>query len=145
MKLKIGHVFQATEVITTVINQNRPLPQKGAYRVARLYAKLKPEYDLIVGRRNAMIEAYGHKELVPGPVGEPLTPGAEGQPTMGEAPNFSVPTDKMPEFLAAWAEVANEEIEVAVEPIPLAQLDSGGAAGTITAAELIVLDDLVAE
>ena len=137
MKLKIGHVFAAAETVTRIINENRSLPQKGSYRLARLYSKLKPEYDLIVARRNAMIEAYGHKEMwpaIPTP-NEIMVVGAE--PLMVEAPNFSVPMDKMPEFSKAWAEVTAEEIEVAVEPIPLDQLDN------ISAAELIVLDDLV--
>lgn len=140
MKLTVGHVYQATELVTAIINQGRPMPQKGQYRIARLYAKLKPEYDLIVGRRNAMIEAYGHHEMVDPPMTaeDPL-----GQGEKVPAPNFSVPADRMPEFTKAWAEVAAEEIEVAVDSIPLAQLDSGGPAGTITAGELIVLDDLV--
>lgn len=141
MKLKIGHVFAAAETVTRIINEARPLPQKGSYRLARLYAKLKPEYDLIVSRRNAMIEAYGHKERVHqvGANGEPVVFDGNGTALMVEAPNFSVPMDKMPEFSKAWAEVAAEEIEVAVEPIPLDQLDN------ISAAELIVLDDLVRE
>lgn len=143
MLLKVGHVFQAAPVITQIINENRPLPQKGAYRIARLYAKLKPEYDLIVTRRNTMIEAYGHKEMVAGPDVEEGTRATDEQ--LVQAPNFSVPLDKMPEFLAAWAEVANEEIEVAVEQIPLAQLSLGDdKPSVISAAELLVLDDLVA-
>lgn len=138
MILKLGHVFQAAPLITTIINQNRPLPQKGAYRLARLYAKLKPEYDLIEARRNAMIGAYGHKEMLT------ATDVETGQDVQTEAENFSVPMDKMPEFNAAWAEVANEEIEVDVQPVPLAQIDNGGMAA-ITAGELILLDDLVCE
>lgn len=138
MLLKLGHVFQAAPLITTIINQNRPLPQKGAYRLARLYAKLKPEYDLIEARRNAMIGAYQHKEMLT------ATDVETGQDVQTEAEHFSVPMDKMPEFTAAWAEVANEEIEVDVQPVPLSQIDNGGMAA-ITAGELIVLDDLVTE
>lgn len=134
MKLKIGHVFQAAETVTAIINANRPLPSKGAYRLARLYAKLKPEFDLIAQRRNAMIEAYGYKA--------PLPVDVEGG-TVTLAENFSVPPDKLAEFMKAWAEIANEEIEVAVEPIPLDQLDNGSGSSGVTAAEFIVLDDLV--
>lgn len=140
MLLKVGHVFQAAETITAIINANRPLPQKASYRFARLYAKLKPEYDLILGRRNSMIEAYGHKEMLTAKDVE------TGEDVQTEAQNFSVPLDKMPEFSAAWAEVCAEEIEVAVEPIPLSQLSiADDAVGLISAGELIVLDDLVSE
>lgn len=139
MILKVGHVFQATPVITTIINQDRRLPQKGSYRLARLYAKLKPEYDLILARRNSMIEAYAHKEMLT------AKDMATGEDVQTEAQNFSVPLDKMPEFNAAWAEVANEEIEVTVEPIPLDQLDNGGGVGVISAGELFILDDLIRE
>jgi hypothetical protein len=39
-------------------------------------------------------------------------PSVEGQ--------WQVPADKMPEFTAAWKAVGDEEIEVDVQPIPLA-------------------------
>ena len=135
MKLKLGHILQATEVVVSIINANRPLPQKGAYRIARLYAKLKPEYDLIAARRNSMIEAYAYKAMIPA--------GDEAGQEEVEAPNFSVPPDKMAEFTKAWADIAAEEIEVAVEPIPLDQLGDGSSG--ITAAELVMLDELVRE
>lgn len=137
MLLKVGHVFQAAPVITAIINSNRPLPQKGAYRMARLYAKLKPEYDLIVAHRNKMIEEYGHKEMVAGPDVKEGELATDDQ--LVPADNFSVPMDKMLEFTAAWAEACAAEIEVAVEAIPLDQLDH------ITAGELVILDDLVKE
>lgn len=140
MLLKVGHVFQAAPVITQIINSNRPLPSKGAYRFSRLYAKLKPEYDLIAARRNSMIEAYGHKEILTAKDVE------TGEDVQTEAQNFSVPMEKMPEFNAAWAEVANEEIEVAVEPIPLSHLSAGeDIPSAITAGEFVVLDGLVKE
>ena len=141
MKLKVGHVFQAAPAVVTIINQDRSMPQKGKYRIARMFAKLKPEYDLILARRNAMIEVYGHKEMVPPPksVEDPLS---QGPLVPGE--NFSVPDDKLPEFSKAWAEIESEEIEVDVEPMPLNQLDPGpGVVGGLTAAEFVVLDNLV--
>lgn len=132
MLLKIGHVFQAAETVTAIINSNRPLPGKGAYRLSRLYGKLKTEYDLIVARRNSMIATYGHKEMLT------AKDMATGEDVQTEAQNFSVPMDRMTEFTAAWAEVCAEEIEVSVEPIPLSQLGD-----VITAGEYVVLGDLV--
>lgn len=124
MKLTAQQVFDATLVVAQIIRENRPMPQKGLYRLARLHAKLAPEFKPISERRDAMIEAYEHRE--------------EGADT------FSVPLDKMPEFNAAWAEIAGDEIEVDVQPVPLDYLDGGGV-GVITAAELVTLGDLVRE
>jgi hypothetical protein len=63
-----------------------------------------------------------------------------------QADGWKVPADKMPEFTAAWAEIAAQEIEVDVQPIPLSQLDLGdGVDGSIEANEFIVLGDLVSE
>lgn len=136
MKLKAQHVFDATLVVSQIIRENRPMPQRGKYRLARLHAKLLPEFTTLNERRDAMIAAYDHREVMPGPVEGELVP----------APNLSVPLDKMPEFTAAWNEIGNEEIDVAVEPIPLDQLDLGVSAdGSILASEMVTLGDLVAE
>lgn len=135
MKLKVGHVFEAMYVLTKVINENRRLPQKGAYRIARLHAKLLPEFQTISGRRDALITSYSYKAK---------TTDADGVEV--EAPQFSVPPDKVEEFQAAWNDLAAEDIEVDVEAVPLAQLDLGDAvAGCISAGEMITLGDLVAD
>ena len=126
MKLKVQQVFDACLVLSEIIRDKRPTPQKGAYRLARLHAKLLPEFTTIATKRDELITAFGHKE-----------PGAD---------SFSVPTDKMAAFLDDWKKVAEEEIEVDIEPIPLAQLDFGdNSPGTINASELVTLGPLVAE
>ena len=137
MMLKIGHIYQATETLWGIIDNKRALPGKGAYGISRLYAKLKPEYDLIAKRRDAMIEAYDHHEMVNPPMTkeDPL-----GQGEKVPSPNFSVPPDKVAEYRAAWAEVAAEEIEVDVQPLSLSHLGD-----VITAGEFVALDDLVKE
>lgn len=125
MKLKVQHVFEATLVVARIINENRPMPQRGKFRLARLHAKLLPEFTTIAARRDEMITAYDH-------LGETLQP--------------TVPDDKLSEFAAAWTEIGDEEIEVDVEPVPLGCLDLGDAAdGAIQANELVTLGDLVTE
>ena len=139
MKLKVQHVMDAILTISRIIREQRPLPQKGAYRLARMHAKLLPEFQTINGRRDAMITAYNHHEMIDGK-------DNAGLPTLTENPEFSVPVDKMSEFTAAWAEIGAEEIEVEVEPIPLSYLDLGPSIEcAIRADELIVLGDLVKE
>ena len=137
MKLKAQAVFDATLVLSQIIRENRPMPQKGSYRLARLHAKLLPEFNVITAKRDEMITAYGYHAPIPGHL-------VDGERQRAEA--FSVPPDKADEFSAAWAEFAKEEIEVEAEPIPLAQIDLGDThAGAISASELVTLGELVAE
>lgn len=125
MRLTIQQVYDATQALTAIINRNAPMNQKGKYRVARLHTKLLPEYSPINERRNALIAPYDYKN---------------------DDGVMAVPVDKMTEFVAAWGDLAKEEIEVAIEPIPFEQIDLGdGADGSVTAAELIWLGDLVKE
>lgn len=143
MKLTVQHVFDALPVITNIIRENRPMPQKGKYRLARLHAKLLPEYATAAEQRDGMIKAYDFPLMVP--------PAPSAENPMGDGPKvpsgeFTVPPEKLAEFNAAWAEVAKEEIEVDVQPIPFAQLDLGDDKdGSISASELVILGDLVAE
>lgn len=135
MKLTAQQIFDATPVIATIIREQRPMPQKGAYRLARMYQKLKPEYDTINQRRDALILPYDFKVKLK---------DAEGKETGAEA--NGVPADKDAEFQAAWKQIADEEIEVPVEPIPLAQLDLGDDTKcAVRADELVTLFVLVAE
>lgn len=140
MKLKAQHVFDATLTVDRIIGSNRPMPQKGKYRLARLYAKLLPEFTTLNERRDAMITAYGHHEMVD--VMDTRTNTASHEPS----PQFSVPADKLSEWAAAWKEIGDQEIEVDVEPVPLVYLElSDCADGSITATELVTLGDLVKE
>ncbi len=132
MKLKVQHVFDATLVVASIIRANRPMPNKASYRLARLHAKLQPEFATIAARRDAMITAYDYHAS---------TGGADGVPVQ-VSDQFSVPFDKTAEFSAAWAEIGNEEIEVGVEAVPL---DLFGDEATITSQEFIALGDLVRE
>lgn len=133
MKLTILHVFNVTPILAQIIAEKRPLPLKGAYRVARLQAKLQAEFQTIAEKRDALIVAYDHKAR---PAGAP-----------DDAPEVpTVPDDKVEDFLAKWADLGAEEIEVDVQPIPLSQLDLGAdTAGALTAAELMVLAELVVD
>lgn len=143
MKLKVQQVFDVTRVLAVIVSENRPLPQKGRYRVARLHAKLLPEFNTINDQRSAKIATYDHKAPVLNGV---VVQVAEGTLLPdGATLQAAVPDDKMPEFRAWWAELASVEIDVDVEPIPLDQLCIDGQEGTISLAEFGVLGDLVAE
>lgn len=142
MRLTLQKVFDVTRVLATIINESRPMPLKGAYRLARLHAKLKPEFDVVSTKRDELIMAYDHHEMVPGPqskedpLGQILVP----------SPQFSVPPAKQEEFAKAWTDLAKEEIDIDVPPMPLSQFDPGpGKASPLTALELSSLGDLIVD
>lgn len=134
MKLTVQQVMDVTLVISQILrDQNgnprddgsvvpRPMPQKGRYRLTRMHTKLTPEFKTINEQRDELIKAYDHKE--------------------GE--NYAVPVDKMAEFTEAWKKIADEEIEVDVEPIPFDQLDLGNNVdGCLTPQELFILAPVI--
>ena len=140
MKLTVQQVFDITPLLAKIKEENRPLPSKGKYRIARLHRKMEAEWNTIAERYNAMIKTYDHKRpMIDGKV--VTVEEAEGAANV--VMQDAVPDDKMPEFLAKWKDLAAEEIEVAVEPIPLDQLCIDGAEGGISIAEFSVLDKLV--
>lgn len=140
MKLTVQRVMDATLVVAAIIRDARSMPQKGKYRVARLHAKLLPEFTTANDRREEMIRAYGLSQTVE------TTDPVSGLRAIVETGEFQVPLDKLDEFNAAWKEIGTQELAVDIEPIPLAMLDLGDSEnGGIEAAELIALGELVAE
>ncbi len=143
MILTVQHVFDAAPIVAAIMNENRPIPSKGKYRIARMNRKLQAEWQIIAERYNALVRSYDHKR--------PLINGRRVTDEEAAASNptvemqDAVPDDKMAEFQAKWKELAAEEIEVAVEPIPLDQLCIDGQEGGISIAEFGTLDTLVAE
>lgn len=145
MKLKVQHVMDALLLITAIIQEKRKLPQKGGYRLARLHAKLLPEFTTANEQRNALIKAYDFPLMVEGPRSHEDRLHMRNGP-MVPSDQFTVPPDKLEEFAANWAKIAEEEIEVDCQPIPLEQLDLGpNVPGSIEAHEFAVLGDLVQE
>ena len=133
MKLKVQQIMDATLVVSRIIREDRPLPIRGKYLLARMHAKLLPEFTTIDTQRDGLITTYDH---------HPMTAGPDG--VLEESKEFSVPEDKMPEFTALWKEIADQEVDIDLTPIPLAALDLGGES-SIEAHELIVLGDLISE
>lgn len=139
MKLTAQNVYGATIVLANIMREQRTMPQRGKYLIARLHAKLLPEWKVLDARRDDMIKAYNNpqtrSEKNP-ETGEDIQVTVEGE--------WQVPPDKMPEFTAAWEALGNEEIEVDVQPIPLLSLSlPDGSDGAIEAHELATLGDLV--
>lgn len=140
MKLTVDKMMAATIVISIIIREKRPLPQKGSYRLARLHSQLLKDFTVASEKRDAMITAYGFHPMVPAPL------SAENPMGEGLVPSdaFAVPDDKAEEFSAAWKEIGGEEIDLDVQPISLSCLDLGGnVPSSIAANEFIAMGDLV--
>jgi hypothetical protein len=126
MKIKVHRLMDATVALANIINAKRPMPQVGKFRLARLHAKLTTEFDIANQQRNEMIIAYGVRR--------------------DDGDGYGVPKDKIEEFTAAWQKIADQEVSIEVDPIPLAAFDLGaGVDGAIEAAELLALGELVTE
>lgn len=141
MKLTVQKVFDATQVLALIINQNRPLPTKGAYRIARMHAKLFGDFTTANNQRTAKIASYDHKKpTIAGLIVEATEENlAHANCVMQDA----VPEEKMEEFVAWWAEIASVEIDANVESIPIDQLSIGDRESSISFAEFMTLGDLV--
>lgn len=140
MKLKVQQVMDAVLVLAQIINEQRAMPQLGKYRLARMHARLLPEFKVMDAKRDEMIKAYGNPQTKVENLanGEVLITPIEGQ--------WQVPPEHMPEFIAAWKEIGDAEIEVDVLPIPLSALTlPAGGDGAIEASELITLGELISE
>lgn len=139
MKLTLQNVYGSTIVLASIISEQRTMPQRGKYLIARLHAKLLPEFKLIDARRDELIKAYNTPQMrteTNAETGEKTQVPVDGE--------WQVPADKMPEFVAAWTLVGNEEIDIDVSPIPLLSLSlPDGSDGAIEASELATLGDLV--
>lgn len=127
MKLTVAQIRDATLVVSQIIREQRPMSQRGKFRLARLHAKLLPEFTTIEAQRDALIREHG--SLVE-----------------GETDKWSVPPEHMADFGAAWKLIADEEIEVELTPVPIGDLDVPGVAnGSIEAHEIIALGDLITD
>ena len=132
MKIAAKTVYEATPILAAVINQDRPMPQKGKYRIARLHAKLYPEWRLLEDRRESILAAYRVSTVVKN------EDGSEGTLT-------AIPDDQLPTAEAEWLAILSTEIDLDVEPIPLAAVDLGdNTNGSLSAQDLMSLGDLVA-
>ena len=150
LKIKVRTIFEATPILKLISDQRRPMSQAGKFRVARMHAVLLPEYLAIVKERDAIIEPYGYHPMIPkdlsmramAAAGMPVPEGTE----MIEAEYFAVPPDKIADWNEKWNEMADEEVEVNINPIPISMLSPAGAEnGSIEISEIASLDELVTD
>ena len=129
MKLKVHQVFGAMQALDAIIRDKRPMPQLGKFRLARMQAKLLPEFQTANAQRAELIRKYGQPRL-------------DGQ--------TEVTRENMALFNAEWEPIAEADVEVDVGPIRLCDLDLSNEGdpvlnGALEASELLLLGDLVTE
>lgn len=134
MLLKVQHIFDATLIISQIIREQRRMPQRGKFRLARMHAKLLTEFNTANERRDEMIKSYDtHQKILSG---DEIVDGEQ----------YIVPPGSLADFNASWKEIGDEEIDVDVQPIPISMLslpdDENGA---IEAHEIAILGDLLSD
>lgn len=130
MKLKASEVFAAYLTLNAIVSEKRALPQAGKFLIGRAFRQLRPDFTEISEERDALIAEFGEDEMAESPDGAAPTGKKLVKPN---SPNAA-------KFAAAWKVIADRELEVAVEPVPL---DTLGSEGTIEAHEFDALGDLV--
>lgn len=152
MKIKAGKLWEAMPILTRIINEKRPMPQAGKFRIARMHAKLHPEFVTINEQRDELIKVYDHHpQVFKDPelaqavaLGIPIAIPADAEKV--DSSEFSVPDDKLVEFNEKWGAVANEDIDINVMPIPIEMLSPVAAEnGSIEALEIALLGDLLTD
>ena len=124
----MGQMRSAYIAVMAVANKEREMPDKGRYRMARLAALLKSEFEASEKARYDLIKSYGKATDDGGAM---------------------VPPEKMQDYGERWLELEAVEVEVAVRAIPLSQIfmpageKDAPASNPVSVAELIGLGPLV--
>lgn len=157
MKIKASTIFTALQVITEIIDQRRPMPQAGKYRLARMHAKLLPEWKVLNDQRTDLIKAYNTHVRIPKPieVGEviPLLDGETSDEATKrrmaetiEGPEYEVPAEHLPKFESDWAEIMAQEIDIEINAIPIGMLSPANAPnGSVEAGEIVLMGELIVD
>lgn len=146
MKLKVEHIFEAMVTLSQIIRDERHLPLKGNYHLARLHAKLLPDFQVISTKRDEIIKSFDVHQKIPDPtfVWDRTQDPMQQNIPMIDGPGYIITPELQEAFIAQWKPLGEEEIEIDLQPIPLASLDLGQTTiGGITARELSILGELV--
>lgn len=128
MKLTMGQVRRAYIAVMEIAKNDRAMPDKGKYRVARLAALLKGEFEASEKARHDLIKSYGKAT---------------------EDGGAMVPPEKIGDYGERWLALEAVEVDVAVRAIPLSQIfmpageKDAPAVNPVSVGELIGLGPLV--
>ena len=120
MRIKAGLLLQAAAVVAVMVQEGRAVGSKGAYWLGRLPMQLMPEVTKLEEHRTSLIKKHGQETFSRPPE---VAEGVKVTPPVSTG--WSVPsgTPEYAAFLTEWLGICDDEIEVAVEPIPLSYLE----------------------
>lgn len=96
MKMKVQQMLDAVDVLRVL--RDKTMPPRAAYWVSRLLAKLQVDWKTAEEKRRELVKKHGVED---------------------DKKNIVVPKDKVLAFLEEWRPIAEEEIELDVQPIRL--------------------------
>lgn len=147
MKLTIGQIHIAVQVISTILRERRPMPQRGKFALAKMHSALLPKWEEIDKQRDELIKTYNHH-----PVMRRAATAADTEEEIKigyvekVSDEFGVPDDKARDFAEKWKLIGEDEVEADVKPISVKLFDLGtGSDGSIEGAEIIEMGNLVIE
>ena len=133
MMVSNGELHDAMFALQQIISRPRMIPQTGKYRLAKLHAALKPLYEPIEDRRQALVQKHGSEQFAD----EAKTQSA-GWGIQPETPAFEA-------YVNEWNEIRKEAqlLPAAIEPIRLAAL--GDDPKGIEEEEFVLLGKFITE
>lgn len=147
MKLTVGQIHTTVQVISTILRERRPMPQRGKFALAKMHTALLPKWEEINEQRDELIKSYNHH-----PVLRRAVTAQDGEEDIARgyvekvSDEFGVPDDKAKDFAEKWKILGEDEVECDVKPISVRMFDLGtGSDGSIEGAEIIEMGNLVTE
>lgn len=108
MKLTNAEVYNAWEPLRKLGAEK--LPWKVSYDLAILQHKLAPQYNVIEGVRNSLVQKYGKAK--------------DGKPNELEVDRDTDP-EAWVKFMQDWFQVLGEEVEIEFKPVKLPEMVDG--------------------
>lgn len=147
IKLTAERILIAVPIISTILRERRPMPQRGKLLFAKMHTALMPDWTKANEQRDELIKAYNFHPLIrraanPTDGDEAFERGYVDEPSV----EFGVPPEMATDFADKWKILGEEEIEVDVKPIQLKSFDLGtGSDGSVEGAEIIDMGELIVE
>lgn len=148
VKLTADRLLIAVPVISTILRERRPMPQRGKFAFAKMHTALMDEWTRINLMRDELIKTYDYHAIERRPAVPERDTEEDVKRGYSErvSTEFSVPEDKLKDFEEKWKILGEEEIELDVKPISIKLFDLGtGTDGSVEGAEIIDMGALIVE
>lgn len=123
MKLKLGDIYVMMEHVKGLADLDVPI--RTAFRITKLTQAITPDFEALENQRVGLVQKHGC----------PIEGSVNG--------DFEVPPENRQAFHAEFAELLDEEVEIALEPIPLSAFgDVNVSASMLMGLDKVLVDDL---